>query len=222
MGIQISPSILNADLSDLAAEVRRIESAADWVHLDVMDNHFVPNLTLGLPVVESLLASVSIPADCHLMIDDPDRWAPAYAEAGAKSVTFHIEAARNPVTLARDLRAAGARAAAAIKPGTSIESVRDIARELDMILIMTVEPGFGGQSFMADMMGKVSEARRIADSSGLDIWVQVDGGIDARTIEIAAEAGANVFVAGSAVYRAPDPAAMVTSLRALAEAASSQ
>jgi ribulose-phosphate 3-epimerase len=187
-----------------------------------MDNHFVPNLTLGLPVVESLLASVSIPADCHLMIDDPDRWAPAYAEAGAKSVTFHIEAARNPVTLARDLRAAGARAAAAIKPATSIESVRDIARELDMILIMTVEPGFGGQSFMADMMGKVSEARRIADSSGLDIWVQVDGGIDARTIEIAAEAGANVFVAGSAVYRAPDPAAMVTSLRALAEAAASQ
>jgi ribulose-phosphate 3-epimerase len=219
VGIQISPSILNSDLSNLAAEVRRIESAADWVHVDVMDNHFVPNLTLGLPVVESLLSSVSIPADCHLMIDDPDRWAPAYAEAGAKSVTFHIEAARNPVTLARDLRAAGARAGAAIKPGTSIDSVRDIARELDMILIMTVEPGFGGQAFMADMMGKVTEARRIADSSGLDIWVQVDGGIDTRTIEIASEAGANVFVAGSAVYRADDPAEMVTRLRALAEAA---
>ena len=126
------------------------------------------------------------------------------------------------MTLARDLRAAGARAGAAVKPGTSIESVRDIARELDMILIMTVEPGFGGQSFMADMMGKVSEARRIADSSGLDIWIQVDGGIDARTIEIAAAAGANVFVAGSAVYRAADPAAMVSSLRALAEAAVAQ
>jgi ribulose-phosphate 3-epimerase len=187
-----------------------------------MDNHFVPNLTLGLPVIESLLASVSIPADCHLMIDDPDRWAPAYAEAGAKSVTFHIEAARNPVTLARDLRAAGARAGAAIKPGTPIDSVREIARELDMILIMTVEPGFGGQTFMSDMMGKVTEARRIADSSGLDIWVQVDGGIDARTIEIAAEAGADVFVAGSAVYRAEDPAEMVARLRALAEAAASQ
>lgn len=222
MGIQISPSILNSDLSNLAAEVRRIEGAADWVHLDVMDNHFVPNLTLGLPIVESLLASVRIPADCHLMIDDPDRWAPAYAEAGAKSVTFHIEAARNPVALARDLRAAGARAGAAIKPGTSIDSVRDIARELDMILIMTVEPGFGGQAFMTDMMSKVTEARRIADSSGLDIWVQVDGGIDARTIEIAAQAGADVFVAGSAVYRAEDPAVMVSKLRALAEAAAAQ
>lgn len=222
MGIQISPSILNSDLANLAAEVHRIESAADWVHVDVMDNHFVPNLTLGLPVVESLLASITIPVDCHLMIEDPDRWAPAYAEAGAKSVTFHIEAARNPVTLARDLRAAGARAGAAIKPGTSIESVRDIARELDMILIMTVEPGFGGQSFMADMMGKVAEARRIAESSGLDIWVQVDGGIDARTIEIAAEAGANVFVAGSAVYRADDPSDMVLRLRSLAEAAAAR
>ena len=222
MGIQISPSILNSDLSNLAAEVRRIESSADWVHVDVMDNHFVPNLTLGLPVVESLLSAISIPADCHLMIDDPDRWAPAYAEVGAQSVTFHIEAARNPVTLARDLRAAGARAGAAIKPGTSIESVRDIARELDMILIMTVEPGFGGQAFMTDMMGKVSEARRIADSSGLDIWVQVDGGIDTRTIEVAAEAGANVFVAGSAVYRADDPADMVSRLRALAEAAAAK
>jgi len=222
MGIQISPSILNSDLSNLAAEVRRIEGAADWVHLDVMDNHFVPNLTLGLPIVESLLASVSIPADCHLMIDDPDRWAPAYAEAGAKSVTFHIEAARNPVTLARDLRAAGARAGAAIKPGTPIDSVRDIARELDMILIMTVEPGFGGQAFMADMMSKVTEARRMADSSGLDMWVQVDGGIDARTIEIAAQAGADVFVAGSAVYRAEDPADMVSKLRALAEAAAAR
>jgi len=222
VGIQISPSILNSDLSNLAAEVRRIESSADWVHVDVMDNHFVPNLTLGLPVVESLLSAISIPADCHLMIDDPDRWAPAYAEVGAQSVTFHIEAARNPVTLARDLRAAGARAGAAIKPGTSIESVRDIARELDMILIMTVEPGFGGQAFMTDMMGKVSEARRIADSSGLDIWVQVDGGIDTRTIEVAAEAGANVFVAGSAVYRADDPADMVSRLRALAEAAAAK
>jgi len=219
VGIQISPSILNSDLANLAAEVKRIESAADWVHVDVMDNHFVPNLTLGLPVVESLLASVSIPADCHLMIEDPDRWAPAYAEAGAKSVTFHIEAARNPVTLARDLRAAGARAGAAIKPGTSIDSVRDIARELDMILIMTVEPGFGGQAFMDDMMGKVRQARQLSDESGLGIWVQVDGGIDARTIAIAAEAGADVFVAGSAVYRAEDPAEMVQRLRGLAEAA---
>lgn len=219
MGILISPSILNSDLARLADEIGRIDGAADWVHVDVMDNHFVPNLTLGLPVVESVLRHARIPVDCHLMIEDPDRWAPGYAEAGAQSVTFHVEAARNPVQLARDLRKAGARAGAAIKPGTSIDTVRDLVRELDMILIMTVEPGFGGQAFMSDMMGKVEQARALADSSDADIWVQVDGGIDSRTIEIAAAAGANVFVAGSAVYRAEDPAAMVTTLREQAQRA---
>jgi len=213
MGLLISPSILNSDLARLADEIARIEPTADWVHVDVMDNHFVPNLTLGLPVVESVLRHARIPVDCHLMIDEPDRWAPGYAEAGAGSVTFHIEAARNPRQLARDLRAAGARAGAAIKPGTSIDSIRDVVTELDMILVMTVEPGFGGQAFMADMMPKVRQARALADQSDADIWIQVDGGIDMRTIEIAAEAGANVFVAGSAVYRADDPAAMVTTLR---------
>lgn len=216
MGFLISPSVLNADLARLAEEVQRVESAADWIHLDVMDNHFVPNLTFGLPVIESLIKTTTLPADCHLMINDPDRWAPAYAEAGAGSVTFHIEAAKNPRQICRDLRSHGARAAAALKPGTRIEEIEDLLPDLDMILIMTVEPGFGGQSFMEDMLAKVRRAREFAQNSGTDIWVQVDGGVDVKTIGMCAEAGANIFVAGSAVYRAEDPAVMVNALRDLA------
>ncbi len=220
MGILISPSVLNSDLSCLADEVDRVANHADWIHLDIMDNHFVPNLTFGVPVVESLLKRISIPADCHLMISDPDRWAPAYAEAGASSVTFHIEAAVNPGQLCRDLRAAGARAGIGLKPGTELSTVAELMSELDMILIMTVEPGFGGQSFMSDMLPKIEQARALAKATGTDIWVQVDGGIDISTIERCASAGANVFVAGSSVYRAEDPGAMVDRLRALASAAS--
>ncbi|CAB4750998.1 MAG: ribulose-phosphate 3-epimerase [Actinobacteria bacterium] len=220
MGILISPSVLNSDLSCLADEVDRVANHADWIHLDIMDNHFVPNLTFGVPVVESLLKRISIPADCHLMISDPDRWAPAYAEAGASSVTFHIEAAVNPGQLCRDLRAAGARAGIGLKPGTELSTIAELMSELDMILIMTVEPGFGGQSFMSDMLPKIEQARALAEATGTDIWVQVDGGIDISTIERCASAGANVFVAGSSVYRAEDPGAMVDRLRALASAAS--
>ena len=219
VGIQISPSILNADLSNLSHEIRRLGGSADWVHLDVMDNHFVPNLTFGLPLVESLLAHIDVPADCHLMIDDPDRWAPGYAEVGAGSVTFHVEAAQHPLQVARDIRAAGARAGIALKPGTPIDAVREALPAIDMILVMTVEPGFGGQSFMTDMLPKVRQARALADASDADMWVQVDGGVDARTIEQCADAGATVFVAGSAVYRADDPAEAVLRLRALAESA---
>lgn len=217
MGMQISPSILNSDLSRLAEEVERIAGVADWVHLDVMDNHFVPNLTFGLPVVESLLRHVDTPADCHLMIDDPGRWAPAYAEAGAGSVTFHVEATRSPVRVAKDIRAAGARVGVAVKPGTSLDAIAEVVRHADMILVMTVEPGFGGQPFMEAMLPKIRQARRIADASDADIWVQVDGGIGPGTIEQAAAAGADVFVAGSAVFRAADPAVMVEQLRAEAE-----
>ena len=213
----IAPSMLSADFARLAEEAGRVEGAADWLHVDVMDNHFVPNLTLGLPVVQALLAATPIPVDCHLMIDDPDRWAPAYAEAGAGSVTFHVEAAAAPVRLARTLRAAGARAGMALKPATPIEPYVDLLAELDMLLIMTVEPGFGGQSFLDVVLPKLRRARQAI--GGLDVWLQVDGGVSAETIERCAEAGADVFVAGSAVYGAADPAAAITALRGLAQAA---
>ena len=222
MGVLISPSVLNSDLARLADEVDRIAQAADFVHLDVMDNHFVPNLTFGLPVIESLLRDCPVPADCHLMIADPDRWAPAYAEAGAASVTFHVEAAQNPVAICGSIRSAGARAGVAVKPGTEVEDLVDLLPCLDMILVMTVEPGFGGQSFMTDMLPKIRRARALADASGTDVWIQVDGGIDFSNIERCAEAGASIFVAGSAVFRDPDPAAMIERLRALANGASTR
>ncbi|MFW5474306.1 ribulose-phosphate 3-epimerase [Knoellia sp. CPCC 206450] len=213
--MQISPSILSADFANLQSELDAI-SNADWAHVDVMDNHFVPNLTLGLPIVEALLKVSPIPLDCHLMIEDPDRWAPGYAEAGAQSVTFHVEAAKDPRTLARTLRAAGARAGMAIKPGTAWTPYEELLPELDMVLVMTVEPGFGGQSFMADQMPKVEQVRESVRRRGGEIWVQVDGGVSAKTIEQCAEAGADVFVAGSAVYGAESAAAAVDELRALA------
>ena len=213
--MQISPSILSADFANLESELGAIGNA-DWAHVDVMDNHFVPNLTLGLPVVESLLKVSPIPLDAHLMIDDPDRWAPAYAEAGCKSVTFHVEAAADPKKLARDIRAAGARASMAIKPNTPWEPYADLLPELDMVLVMTVEPGFGGQSFMAEQMPKVRAVRESVKKHGGDIWIQVDGGVSAKTIEQCAEAGADTFVAGSAVYGAESGAAAIDELRALA------
>lgn len=212
--MQISPSILSADFANLESELAAIASA-DWAHVDVMDGHFVPNLTLGLPVVERLAQVSPVPIDTHLMIEDPDRWAPRYAEAGASSVTFHIEAAANPVALARNLRAAGARAAMAIKPGTAFEPYADLLPELDMVLVMTVEPGFGGQAFMADQMPKVRQVREAVRRFGGEVWIQVDGGVSARTIEQCAHAGADVFVAGSAVYSAESAAANIAQLRAL-------
>lgn len=213
--MQISPSILNCDFSDLRGELEKI-SNADWAHVDVMDNHFVPNLTMGVPIVESVVRASKLPIDCHLMIEGPDRWAPAYAEAGARSVTFHAEATKAPLRLARELRAMGARAGIALKPATPIEPYLDILDEFDMILIMTVEPGFGGQQFIESMMPKVKRTRDAINKHGLDVWVQVDGGISQRTIELAAAAGANNFVAGSAVYRAEDAHAEIEALRSLA------
>jgi len=215
MAVRICPSILSADFANLEAELGRI-STADYAHVDVMDNHFVPNLTIGLPVVERLARVSPVPLDVHLMIDDPDRWAPGYAEAGAASVTFHAEAARAPVRLARELRRLGARAGVALRPATPFEPFLDLLPEVDMVLVMTVEPGFGGQSFIDGTLAKIRRVRRAVSDAGLDVWVQVDGGVSVETIERAAQAGADVFVAGSAVYGAQDASASIAELRSLA------
>jgi ribulose-phosphate 3-epimerase len=208
----IAPSILSADFARLAEAADSV-AGADWLHVDVMAAHFVPNLTIGLPVVKSLLRATELPLDCHLMIDDPDRWAPDYAETGAANVTFHVEAARDPVQTARAIRAAGALAGLSVKPGTPLEPYLDVLREFDTLLVMTVEPGFGGQDFMAEVLPKVRLAREQVRAGHLRLFVEVDGGISADTIEAAAEAGADVFVAGSAVFGADDPAAAVEALR---------
>ena len=215
MPVRINPSILAADFANLQSELARIHTA-DLVHVDVMDNHFVPNLTFGLGMVERLQQVSALPLDVHLMIDDPDRWAPGYAEAGAFSVTFHAEAAADAVALARRLRDIGARAGIAVKPNTPIEPYLELLAEFDQVLVMTVEPGFGGQAFLDSTMPKLHVLRQAVADRGLDVWLQVDGGVDERTIAIAADAGADTFVAGSSVFKAQDPAAMVETLRSVA------
>jgi ribulose-phosphate 3-epimerase len=210
----IAPSILAADFARLADEARAVEGAADWLHVDVMDYHFVPNLTIGLPVVQSLRKTSTLPFDVHLMIDAPDRWAVGYAEAGAHNVTFHAEAAADPLAVARDLRAAGCRVGLAIDRDTPVEPYLELLPHFDLLLIMTIKAGFGGQQFMPELLDKVRAARRHADSGHLELRIEVDGGIAADTIEAAAAAGADTFVAGTAVYAADDPAAAVRALRA--------
>jgi ribulose-phosphate 3-epimerase len=215
----IAPSLLSADFARLAEEAQRVADA-DWLHFDVMDGHFVPNLTFGLPVMQALQAVSPVPLDCHLMIHHPERWAPGYAEAGARNVTVHAEACTgDPRAVARDLRAAGSLAGLALKPGTPLEEYLDVLRDFDTLLVMTVEPGFGGQRFLAETLPKVRRARELVDTGHLELLVEVDGGINADTIEQAAAAGADVFVAGSAVYGAEDPARAIAGLRARAAGA---
>jgi ribulose-phosphate 3-epimerase len=214
--VRISPSLLAADFVNFERELGRIPNA-DLVHVDVMDNHFVPNLTFGQAMVARLQQVSALPLDLHLMIEDPDRWAPEFAETGAFSVTFHAEAALDPVAIARRLRAIGSRAGIAVKPGTSIEPYLDLLPEFDQVLVMTVEPGFGGQQFLSSTLPKLRQLSELVRSTGLDLWLQVDGGINEETITQAAEAGANTFVAGSGVFGAEDPVAAITSLRAAAQ-----
>ncbi|MGO4534254.1 ribulose-phosphate 3-epimerase [Leifsonia sp. 2MCAF36] len=209
--VRINPSILAADFANMQSELQRI-ATADLVHVDVMDNHFVPNLTFGPQMVGRIQDVSPVPLDVHLMIDDPDRWALAYAELGAYSVTFHAEAAHDPISLARRLRAIGARAGIAVKPGTSVEPFLELLEEFDQVLVMTVEPGFGGQSFMPETMPKLQALRQAVEARGLDVWLQVDGGVTEETIVTAATAGADTFVAGSAVFRG-EPADRIASLR---------
>lgn len=209
--IRITPSILNADRSHIIEEISRIESVSDFIHLDIMDNVFVPNLTWDFDAAQEIIRHSKAPIDTHLMVSEVDQIAINYAQAGSASVTFHVEAARDIRATTKEIRRFGARASIALKPATSIDQYVDLLDCVDMILIMTVEPGFGGQSFMDEMLPKISHARSLIGNR--PIWLQVDGGISLETIERAADAGADTFVAGSAVFKAEDPSLMVQSLR---------
>jgi ribulose-phosphate 3-epimerase len=214
MDIRIAPSILSADFANLESELESI-SHADLIHVDVMDGHFVPNMTLGLPIVKRLFEVSKVPLDVHLMIDNPEHWAGQYGKY-ASSVTFHFEAADNPLEVISKIRESGAKTAMSIKPGTSFESVSNLMEHLDMLLVMTVEPGFGGQVLIESTVKKVSQASSFARGNGLVLSIQVDGGVTSENIAMLAAAGADTFVAGTAVFKAEKRNAEIDGLRALA------
>lgn len=215
--IRITPSILNADFANLGAEIERIAVTSDLVHLDVMDNVFVPNFTFDFAHASEIISLSKLPVDAHLMVADVDQIAPKYAEVGCASVTIHAEATADIRSTLRAIRSNGARASLALKPKTSLDPYLEFLDDLDMLLIMTVEPGFGGQKFMTDQLPKIAQARKEIGAKA--IWLQVDGGISLETIESAAVAGADTFVAGSAVFNSADPAEMVIVLREKAQSA---
>jgi ribulose-phosphate 3-epimerase len=217
MEIKIAASILNADANNLHDEINNVKDSIDWVHLDVMDNHFVPNLSFGLNVLDSLSKKKIKPIDAHLMIENPDYWAPQFAEAGADSVTFHYEAAQDSHKLIRTIRQMDKRVGLAIKPKTPLSDVKEFMKDIDVLLVMTVEPGFGGQSFMFEMLDKVKEARALINKDNLDLWIQVDGGVGLKSIEEATLAGADFLVVGSAAFSADDPNRAMQNLRELAQ-----
>jgi len=215
--IRITPSILNADFANLGAEIERIASTSDLVHLDVMDDIFVPNFTFDFAHASEIISVSKLPVDAHLMVADVDQIAPKYAEVGCASVTIHAEATTDIRRTLKAIRSNGARASLALKPKTPLDPYLEFIDDLDMLLIMTVEPGFGGQKFMTDQLPKIAQARKEIGAKA--IWLQVDGGISLETIESAAAAGADTFVAGSAVFNSADPAQMVTILREKAQSA---
>ncbi|MFM6971370.1 MAG: ribulose-phosphate 3-epimerase [Rhodoluna sp.] len=216
MSMRINPSVLSADFGNFESEFQTIADA-DYIHVDVMDNHFVPNLTFGLPVVKRMQEFTPKPLDVHLMIEDVDTWAPKYAELGVFSVTFHLEATSDPINLAKAIRRLGCRAGVAIKPNTELEQIIGSLEEFDQLLVMTVEPGFGGQSLIESTLPKIAAARKVIDAENLSIWLQVDGGIDETNISEIAELGADTFVAGSAVFKSINRSEQIDRLRTLAE-----
>ncbi len=216
MDIKIAASILNADPINLEKEILNVKESIDWIHFDVMDNHFVPNLSFGKSLLEALSKKRIKPLDAHLMIENPDKWACDFADAGADSITFHLEAAQDPTKIIKDIHKLNKKVGVAIKPKTSYEQVKELLPSIDVLLVMTVEPGFGGQKFMDDMLQKVEQARKDINKNKLDVWIQVDGGVGYQTIEKATKAGADFLVVGSAAFAASDPEKAMMELRNLA------
>ena len=220
MDIKIAASILNADPINLENEIQNVQDSIDWIHFDVMDNHFVPNLSFGKSILESLSKKRLKPLDAHLMIENPDKWACDFADAGADSITFHLEAAKDPARIIKDIHDLNKKVGVAIKPKTPFEQVKELLPSIDVLLVMTVEPGFGGQKFMDDMLQKVELARKEISKNKLDLWIQVDGGVGYQTIEKATKAGADFLVVGSAAFATTDPEKAMMELRKLAITAS--